>query len=145
MRLPYFGDVTLADGAVVVMDGGTHGVQGHTLEIAPSGDGTWQRRLDGFRPSGKAGAGRVELTPDEAERLRRWSDELWALASAGGPSLEPPSPSGPPRWVFAIVLRREDEVRVVQGGGVASPSGAPNAARPMLEWLVRRVDELSAG
>ena len=49
---------------------------------------------------------------------------------------------GPSRWVWAIVLRRGDEVRVLSGGG--PPTGAPEPAKQLLAWLVTRVDAASA-
>jgi hypothetical protein len=144
VKVSMFGDVAIADGAIHVMDGGIHGVQGHTLVIAATGAASWERRLDGMRPSGKAGAGQVQLTADEAARVRGWADELWELAPAGKASFDQPIERGPPRWVWAIVLRRGDQVRVLSGGGIASPTGAPGPAKSVLEWLVTRVDAAAA-
>ena len=144
VKLSHFGEVTIADGACALMDGGIHGVQGHTLVVEASGDATWERRLDGMQPSGKAGSGRFRASAAEKARLHNWSDQLWQLASGGKKSFDPPIEQGPPRWVWAIVLRRGDEVRVLDGGGISSPTGAPEPAQGALHWLVSRVDELSA-
>ena len=139
-----FGDVSIADGAIVLMDGGIHGVQGHTLVIPGTGDATWERRLDGMQPIGKAGSGTLALAADEATRLRTWADQMWALAPAGKKSYDAPIEHGPPRWVWAIVVRRGDEIRFLDGGGISSPAGAPEPAAHALEWLGTRVDAASA-
>ena len=144
VKLSMFGDVSIADGAITVMDGGIHGVQGHTLVIPATGDATWERRLDGMQPIGKAGAGQLTLTADEATRLHGWADGLWKLAATGKSSFDAPIENGPPRWVWAIVLRRGPEVRTLSGGGIASPTGAPDPAKDVLTWLVTRVDAASA-
>ena len=143
VKVPMFGEVSIADGAIVMMDGGIHGVQGHTITIPATGHATWERRLDGMQPNGKAGAGQLDLAVDEANRLHGWVDGLWQLAPAGNASFDPPINNGPPRWVWAIVLRRGDAVRVLSGGGISSPTGAPDPAKSVLEWLVTRVDAAS--
>jgi len=139
-----FGDISITDGAIMVMDGGIHGVQGHTLVIPATGDATWERRLDGMQPSGKAGAGQLALAADEVTRLHGWADGLWQLAPNGKAAFDPPIEHGPPRWVWAIILRRGAEVRVLSGGGIASPTGVPDPAKDALTWLVTRVDAASA-
>jgi hypothetical protein len=138
-----FGDVAIADGAIAIMDGGIHGVQGHRIVIDPAGAATWERRLDGMQPSGKAGKGAFAPAADELARARDAAAKLWELAPQGRRSFSAPIEDGPPRWVWAVVLRRGDEVRVVDGGSIDSPQGAPGPARPLLEWLVKRVDGLS--
>jgi len=144
VKVSRFGEVSLADGVIQVMDGGTHGVQGHTLVIPPTGPVTWERRLDGMSPNGKAGTGQLELTPDEMTRVRGWADVLWRLAPSGEASFDPPIKNGPPRWVWAIVQRRGEEVRVLRGGAIVSRTGAPDPAKAVLEWLVSRVDAAAA-
>jgi hypothetical protein len=141
MKLTYFGDVTVADGALEVMDGGTHGLQGHTIAVERDGAARWERRLDGMRPSGKPGSGTFRPTDEELTRLWAWSDRIWELAAGGG-SYFGSIQYGPPQWVWAIVLRRGDETRAFQGA--AMPLGdAPDEARPLLEWMIERVDRLS--
>jgi hypothetical protein len=140
VKLTYFGDVEVADGELVVMDGGIHGVQGHTLRVAPDGSARWERRVESLQPSGKPGAGSARLSADEAGRVKAWGDAVWPL---GGKSWYPPPDRGPPRWVWAIVLRRGDEIRALEGGATAPPDGAPDAARPLLKWLVEKVDALA--
>jgi hypothetical protein len=71
-----------------------------------------------------------------------WRDRLWALAPSGAASFAPPAAEGAPRWVWAIVMRRGPDVRVLTGGGMDSPMGAPEPARSALIWLVKRVDGL---
>lgn len=143
VKVPMFSDVAIEDGAIHLMDGGIHGIQGHTLVIPASGDVKWERRLDGMQPNGKAGAGTITLTADEAKRLRGWADGLWKLAPKGSARFDGKDRSDIPRWVWGIVLRRGDEVRVLSGGGMSPPDNAVDPAKSALEWLDRRVDTAS--
>jgi hypothetical protein len=131
-----FGSVVLEPGDVVVHDGGIHGVQGHSVERR-GGAWSWQRRLDGFRPHGRAGEG--SFVPDAAElaQLSSWLDALWEAAALEPPRRPPPG--APPRWVWIVAQRRGDELRALDGDSHASLE----AAQPLLDWLVRRVDALS--
>ena len=140
VKTAMFGNVTLDTGTIYLADGGIHGVQGHTLVVAASGDARWERRLDGLQPSGKAGVGTLKLAADEAKQLVAWADRLWDLAPKGKASFDPDPKNGPPRWVWVIVIRRGDEVRILQGGDMASPNGAPDPAKAALTWLSNRVD-----
>lgn len=144
VKTRYFGTVSVADGAVAIMDGGTHGNAGHTIVAAPDGAATWARRIDSMRPDGVAGKGDFELSADEHERLRVWADDVWDYAGPDSTEMFPPVEKGAPRWVWAIVVRRGDEVRVLQGGSIAPlRGGLPDAAQQLLEWVGDRVDALS--
>jgi len=143
VAVPMFDEVAIDDGAVLIMDGGIHGVQGHTLAIPATGAVQWERRLDGMQPSGKAGKGEFALTADEARRVAMWRDQLWKRAPTGNASFSPPPSEGVPRWVWAIVLRQGDQARVLSGGAMESPAGAPSEAADALRWLVTRVDAAS--
>jgi hypothetical protein len=135
-----FGDVTIEDGAIHLMDGGIHGVQGHTIVVPPDGTRvTWERRVDGMQPSGKAGNGTIDLMRDELGRVRAWADAAWKLAPMGRKSFADPA-DGVPRWVWAIVVRRGDEIRVLDGGGMSPPDDAPAETKSALAWLIERVD-----
>lgn len=138
-----FNDVAIEAGEIHMMDGGIHGVQGHTLVISQGGNATWERRLEGLQPYGKPGSGKLALTADEAAKLRGWADGLWDLAPKGSARFDMPIENGVPRWVWGIVMRRGDEVRVLSGGNMSSPTGAPEPAKSALEWLVTRVDAAS--
>ncbi len=140
VKTSMFGDVAIDDGAIHLADGGIHGVQGHTLVVRATGDAKWERRLDGMQPHGKPGAGALSLTADETKQLRAWADKLWDLAPKGSASFDTDPRNGPPRWVWVIVLRRGDEVRVLSGGNMSPPDGAPPPAKLALEWLIQRVD-----
>jgi hypothetical protein len=144
VKLSYFGEVAIADGEVAVMDGGIHGVQGHTLRIDRDGGGRWERRVESLQPSGKPGAGTFKPSPDELKSLRAWADRLWSAAGTKGGSYFPPPDRGPPRWVWAIALRRGGEVRTLEGGAMAPTDGAPADARELLAWTIAKVDELGA-
>jgi hypothetical protein len=82
----------------------------------------------------------IRLTAAETKEFRAWADKLCDLAPKGKASFDADPKNGPPRWVWVIVLRRGDEVCVLQGGDIASPNGAPEPAKSALAWLESRVD-----
>lgn len=146
MKLSYFGEVSIPDGALAVMDGGIHGVSGHTVVVGADGVATWERRLDSLQPIGRVGSGRFQLTAEELSRVARWRDRAWETAAGerlffSGARADQPPPV--PRWVWAVVVRRGDEVRTLEGGSIRPTEGAPDGVRDLLEWLIRRVDGLA--
>jgi hypothetical protein len=145
MKVGFFGEVETDGVALAVMDGGIHGVQGHTIVVRLDDTATWERRLDGLQPSGRAGRGPLQLTDVERRQLEAWSRAAWDAAGPSGRASFFVDPSqGPPRWVWAVVVRRGDEVRLVEGGALDRLGGpVPPPLRPLLDWLVHRVDELS--
>lgn len=141
-----FGRLELAEGDVVLCDGGIHGVQGHTIELRANG-ARWERRIDSLHAQGRPGRGTFVPSPDELARVRAWCDAAWEEAGRPSPAAALGSSSAnsgpaprPPRWVWAVAMRRGDATRVLQGG-----DEAPAAVRPMLDWLIARVDALAAG
>jgi len=145
MKTVLFGDVHAEDGTLVLMDGGIHGVQGHTVILPPSGPASWSRALDGFQPIGRAGSGDFEPSEEERALLGRARDALEELTTEQ-PQLSffHPPQHGPPRWCWVIALGLEGATRLVEGGEIASPGIlTPLEIRDALEWLRRRVDELS--
>lgn len=140
VKTAMFGEVAIDDGAIQLADGGIHGVQGHTLIVPARGDAKWERRTDSMQPRGKAGSGTLKLTADESKQLHAWADKMWDLAPKGKASYDMDIKDGLPRWVWVIVLRRGDEVRVLEGGATSSPEGAPDPAKAALAWLAERVD-----
>lgn len=143
-KVAMFNEVSIENGSIMMMDGGTHGVQGHTLTIPAKGEATWQRRLDSLRPHGTEGSGQLALTAEEEAQVQTWAGDLWKLAPEGEARFDPPVADGPPRWVWGIVLRRGDEVRVLSGGGLSSTATAPKPATAALAWLASRVDAAAA-
>ena len=139
----HFGEQPAPGVVLAVLDGGTHGVAGHGLELRADGSARWTRRVDSVAPHAASGAGVVELSEPERERLAAWAEAAWELAQASDDAHYPPVEADPPRWVWAVVVRRGEAIRLLEGGGV-SRDGAPPALRPLLEWLVERVDELAA-
>ena len=139
-RASYFGEILLDDGDVALMDGGTHGVSGPTVEARADGSARWARRVDSMAPRGTVGGGPLTIAPSDRGRLIAWVDAAWQRAGQPvGPTQGPPS--GPPRWVWAIAMRRGDEVRVLEGGA----TGRPDAEiAPALDWLSSVVDQAAA-
>jgi hypothetical protein len=143
----YFGDVDVPDGAVALMDGGIHGVQGHIVIAPASGAASWTRSLDGFRPVGRAGGGEFELTADERALLERTRTALEELTVERAHVRFFHAPNlGPPRWSWVIAARVGGAMRLLEGGEVSSPGVlTPLEVRDALDWLRRRVDDLSEG
>jgi len=140
----HFGDVEIADGSVILMDGGMHGVQGHQLFVDAGGHARWVRRLDSFAPHGRAGSGTTTLTAAERTRLAAWTDAAWKRAEkTRHASFYPDISRGIPRRVWILVMRRGDEVRTLEGGEVGGGK-PPDVAAPALSWLVARVDALAS-
>ena len=134
MKTVYFGEQPPAGFVAAVMDGGTHGVPGHTIAVASDGTGRWERRVDSMAASGERGSGVLELEAAEWTRLRAWLDVAWELAGGERARFFGPISAGPPRWVWAVAMRRAEVVRVVEGGTPGSRDG-PQELAPLLEWL----------
>lgn len=148
MKLAFFDEVEAPDGGLVVVDGGIHGVQGHTLAVEAGGAARWERRLDGLMPSGVAGSGTDHLAAEDRARLDDWARAAWDLAGDGGRrSFFAPVENGPPRWVWAVVVRRGADERALEGSAIA-PSHAPHELAPeiasLLAFVIARVDGLAA-
>lgn len=133
-----FGPVTLPGNGASFMDGGTHGCIGHTLTVDNDRTATWEQRLDSMGdPSDCSGSGRRTLGDEDWSAYLRLSAALWDLAE------KPPEGEryfDVPRYQWALVVRRGDEVRVFQG----PPSGYPWAepateAKAVLDWMAERV------
>lgn len=138
MKLAHFGEIALADGDTVVVDGGTHGVSGHTLGVRASGTVEWARRVGTTGPRGAVGAGTTTLDDATRAQVTAWIDEAW-IHAANNPTPSTRAPGAPPRWVWAIAMRRGDEVRVVERDpAIADP---PTELAPLLDFLRDAVDK----
>lgn len=145
VKTVFFGEVETDGVALAVMDAGTHGVQGHAIVVGSDGSATWDRGLDSLEPRGREGHGGLELTDDERRQIEAWSSAAWNAAGPRGRRSFLLDPwDGPPRWVWAVVVPRRDDVRLVEGSAIGWMHGPlPPPLRALLDWLVRRVDELS--
>lgn len=136
----YFDKLELTGDVVMLMDGGIHGVSGHTLRFDPSGRGRWERRVDSFDTRTRPGAGELTLDDATITRVRPLLDAAWTLARGEGGHLRrflPPG-SGPPRWVWAIAMRRGNDTVLLEGGDF--PGRAPPELADLLDWLASDVD-----
>lgn len=150
-----FGEVSMDGVEVALMDGGVHGVQGHSLWVGSDGLARWARRLDGLHPAGHAGRGTFVLSSEE----RAWLEPAVARARAFGLAREVARAAEradagrtcpqrradpqPPRWVWAIILRHAGRPLLIEGEALAR-GDAPPDVEPLLAWLVARVDREAA-
>jgi hypothetical protein len=139
-----FGEVEVGDGELVFMDGGTHGVPGHTARVAPDGTMRWERRVDSMGEDRNTGEGSLCLDDRERARLGGWAEAAFRLGDPGRPwpppvpAEGPPSrPPEPPRYCWVVLLRRGAAIRAVEGDNW---TGEPEELVPMMRWLVERVD-----
>jgi hypothetical protein len=123
---------------LAIMDGGIHGVSGHRVVVSTYGVARWERTVDSVDPQGESGSGLTRLSNRDRDQLAEWADRAWAAARSEGGRANLSKPSFPPevpRWVWAIVVRRGDDVGIVVGN-----DNAPKEFRPILEWLRENVD-----
>ena len=132
VEVPLFGQIEMADGDIFVQDGGTGGVDGHAVRVSREGQGTWELR------TGELDAIRGTFEPSEHERrtLATWADAAWVLCANPKPTKRISTP--PPRWVWCVIVRRGNEARWLM-----DRDDAPEEMRPLLDWLVKRVDALA--
>jgi len=135
---------SLPKGGLLLIDGGIHGIQGHTLQIAPDGSTRWARRCDGLFPAGSEGDGELILENNVMTTVRAWMDILLSRYQDRaqmffiGQENEP----RPCRWVWAAAAERNGIVALVQGGAVYGLEAPPDLA-PMLTRLREMVDAWS--
>ena len=143
-----FGVIALEDGELVALDGGIHRAAGHTARVLPDGSGRWERRVDTMGSDRRSGSGTLTLDAGERKRLNLWADAAWKLGDPANPW--PPLDSGanptvvrsPPPSVWAVLIRRGDVIRIVQGD---TWIGKPDELVPLLDWLRERVDAAAGG
>lgn len=143
VKTGYFGTVSLGDADALLMDGGMHGVQGHTLRIDQGATASWERRVDSFRPQGTVGDGALELTAEERGWLEGALTVARQLALEGNTRFFGDGPPRPPRFVWAIVLRHPERPLLLEGGGMALTATPPELT-PLLSWLRERVDRAAS-
>ncbi|HET9990666.1 MAG TPA: hypothetical protein VFQ65_19185 [Kofleriaceae bacterium] len=118
VTVPPFGDVTIEDGALVLMDRGNGDKRVHYMHISRDYHGTTLSHDDvaGAEPRRDT----FPIDGDERGWIKNWSDQLWRLAPHGRKSYAKVKPASGDFFEWAIVLRRGNEVRVIEGGANAS-------------------------
>ncbi len=115
-----FGEVAIDDGALELMDRGTGDMRVHVVTVSRdyrAAKASWSDR-SGPRTDVKTET--LALSNDQRDELRSWAEPLWQLAPGGRRSFARPPPDGKIAYGWAIVLRRGDEVRVIEGGAEGS-------------------------
>ena len=124
VKVAPFGDVTIEDGAIVLMDRGNGDKRVHFMTISHDFKGSTVSRDDvaGAKPKSDS----FSIDADERAQIKGWSDELWKLAPHGRKSYKKVRPPTGDFFEWAIVVRRGDAVRVIEGG--VNGSGAAKQA-----------------
>jgi hypothetical protein len=116
-----YGDVAVDDGALELMDHNNGDGRVHVMTVSRDARGSklsWADR------------------PGPRTELRSWSQQLWALAPSGRRSFpHPASVDGKPAYEWAFVLRRGEEVRVVDGGVSTGPDPATDFIEGAVDFL----------
>ncbi len=126
-----YGEITIDDGALVLMDHNNGDQRVHVMTISRDYRGAKLSWDD--RPGPRTGVERGTFPIDSEERayIQSWSQRLWQLAPQGRRSF--PRAMGTPPFEWAIVMRRGDEVRVVEGG--AEPDEDEEPVEEMTDFL----------
>ena len=74
------------------------------------------------------------IDPHERAEIQTWSEQLWPLARVGAGATSRPAAGGTLEYEWAIVLRRGDEVRVLDGS-VASGTRQPDSLENIVDFL----------
>ena len=136
--LGVFGEVELDGDVTLLLDGGTHGCIGHTLAVRPDGFVRWERRLDSMGDQSEcSGAGERVLAPAEQAEWELLVASLWTATvpephAAGIPQV--------PRYMWALAMRRGDEVHVLTGPPFADAfAPQPPEVREAFAWMAEHV------
>jgi hypothetical protein len=112
--VPPFGDVSVEDGELKLMDHNNGDGRVHVMTVSRDYRGAKLSWADRPGPRTDVNTGTFPIDADERAQIQAWSQQIWQLAPSGRRSF-PKLPDAKP-YEWAIVMRRGDEVRVVEGG-----------------------------
>jgi hypothetical protein len=121
-----FGDVTIDDGAIMLMDRGNGDKRVHFMTVSRDYKGSTRSRDDVSGPPSGERHDAFPIDADERAQLEGWTTKLWKLAPHGRKSYKKVRPKSGDFFEWAIVVRRGDDVRVIEGG--VNGSGAAHQA-----------------
>lgn len=128
-----YGEITIDDGAIVLMDHGNGDQRVHVMTISRDYHGAKLSWDDLAGPRSDVRRGTFPIDSDERAYIQSWAQRLWQLAPEGRRSFPRPPGSGTPPFEWAIVMRRGDEVRIVDGG--AEPEEDSEPVEEMTDFL----------
>lgn len=134
VKVAVFGELSVADGDFIVMERGNASHRMNVLTVAH--DFTCTKRSWDDKPGKRTNVrtGGCETDKVEREFIAEWSAKVWPLAPGGHKAYSPAS-SETEVYRWAIVLRRDKEIRVIEGGGGAHPEPQPAFLEQPLEFL----------
>ncbi len=135
VNVPPFGDIAVEDGALELMDHNSGDERVHVLTVSRDSHGSKMSWADrpGARSDVKTGA--VPISAEERDQIRSWSEQLWQLAPGGRRAFPKAPPDGKPAYEWAIMVRRGDEVRVIEGGASTGPDTQPDIIEGVVDFL----------
>jgi len=132
--VPPFGDLTIEDGALELLDHNSGDGRVHRLTVSRDFQGSTLSWADRPGPRSDVRVGTFPISPEERDQVRSWSEQLWRLAPGGRRSFPRAAGEGRPGYEWAIVVRRGAEVRVIDGGA------APATDSELIEGVVDFLD-----
>jgi hypothetical protein len=134
VSVPEFGEVAIEDGALQLMDRGSGDGRVHVITVSRAGatKSSWD---DKPGSPVHVDTGAIVISGEERTQLRSWAEQLWQLAPGGRRSFSTSPPDGKPPYLWAIVVRRGDEVRMVDGGALDGTSTQPDILEGVVDFL----------
>ena len=137
VTVPDFGDVEIADGALLLIDHGTIQPTAHRVQaivIASDFKGTKLSWADQPGPHADVKTEPFETGAEEHASITTWSKQLWKLAPKGQRVFGRAKPRyGWAQW--AAVLRHGDEVRVVADGAQHEHGDREDLSEGLMDYI----------
>jgi hypothetical protein len=130
-----FGEIAIDDGALVLADRGNGDERVHYMTVSRDFHGTKRSRAD--KPGAPSGVqtGTFPIDASERDWVRSWIEAMWPIAPSGRRTFKKPPPDGPTVYEWAIVMRRGDQVRIVEGGPQSDADPAPDVTESIVDFL----------
>ena len=128
-----YGDITVEDGAIVLMDHNTGDDRVHLMTITRDFHGAKVSWTDKAGPRADVRSATFPISPEERDQIRSWSQPIWQLAPGGRRAF--PKVASDTAYEWAIAMRRGSEVRVIEGGPSSGSDPTTNAIDPAVDYL----------
>jgi len=132
VTIPPYGDVALEDGSIQLMDHNNGDQRVHIMNITRDFHGTATSWDDRPGVPTEMRRGTFPIDDDERAYIRTFSERIWRLAPTGRRTL--PRAPGTNGYEWAVVMRRGDEVRAIDGGTISDEEDS-NAIDEAVDFL----------